>query len=102
MLLTVKRLKVLSKLNLTIRQLGILYIAYRLAPGSAFSGPAAPPINFKVFYKELGISKPAASRAMDTLGIKGFVRRERNEKDLREVWIHTTDKGRALLDEIFI
>jgi len=49
--------------------------------------------------KTLKISKPAISRALDRLGELGYIRRERDDLDRRNVIVQRTpDGGRYLLD----
>lgn len=43
--------------------------------------------------KELKISKPAVSRALDRLGELGYIRRERDEMDRRNVLVQRTAEG---------
>lgn len=45
--------------------------------------------------RELGISKQAASQLIDTLVLRGYLRRLPNEEDRRRVAIEVTERGRA-------
>ena len=47
----------------------------------------------------LKISKPAVSRALDRLGELGYIRRERDELDRRNVLVQQTSTGAAFLKE---
>lgn len=47
----------------------------------------------------LNISKPAVTRALDRLGGLGFVRRVRDEKDRRNVFLQRTVKGSVFLSD---
>ena len=46
---------------------------------------------------ELNLAKPAVTRALDTLEKAGFVRRRRDENDLRSVFLERTPDGMAWL-----
>lgn len=50
--------------------------------------------------KELNVSKPAITRALDRLGVHDFTRRQVDPKDRRSVLVQRTVKGAALLREI--
>lgn len=47
--------------------------------------------------RELKISKPAVSRALDRLGELGYIRRERDDLDRRNVLVQRTAEGAAFL-----
>ena len=47
--------------------------------------------------KELDISKPAVSRALDRLGELGYIRRERDDLDRRNVLVQRTVEGGQFL-----
>jgi DNA-binding MarR family transcriptional regulator len=49
--------------------------------------------------KELKISKPAVSRALDRLGELGYIRRERDEMDRRNVLVQRTSTGTVFLKD---
>ena len=49
--------------------------------------------------RELNISKPAVSRALDRLGELGYVKRKRDEADRRSVLVQRTVKGSVYLSE---
>jgi DNA-binding MarR family transcriptional regulator len=44
--------------------------------------------------RELGVSKQAASQLIDTLVLRGYLRRETNPEDRRRVTVELTDRGR--------
>jgi DNA-binding MarR family transcriptional regulator len=45
--------------------------------------------------RELGVSKQAASRLIDTLVIRGYLQRKVNSEDRRRMSIDATERGRA-------
>ena len=47
--------------------------------------------------RELAMSKPAVSRALDTLGRLEFLRRKRDQADRRSVLVERTVKGSDFL-----
>ena len=47
----------------------------------------------------LGVAKPVVTRAIDALSRLGYVRRRRDEKDKRNVFIERTVKGSVYLSE---
>lgn len=49
--------------------------------------------------KSLNVSKPAITRALDTLGRLGLVKRRRDEEDRRSVLVVRTVKGSVFLSE---
>lgn len=75
--------------DLSARQMAILLTVYLNAGPHTVRGLAA----------QLNISKPAVSRALDTLGGHGLVRRKRDEADRRNVLIQRTVKGSVYLRE---
>ena len=46
----------------------------------------------------LGVSKPVITRALNTLGSLGYLRRERDEADKRNVFVAKTDTGANFLE----
>lgn len=46
---------------------------------------------------DLNLAKPAVTRAIDTLEKAGFVRRRRDENDLRSIFVERTPAGMAWL-----
>ncbi len=75
--------------DLSGRQMAILLQVYLLPPPHTVRGLAA----------ELGISKPAVTRALDALGKLDFARRKRDESDKRSVLVQRTVKGSVFLSE---
>lgn len=75
--------------DLSARQMAILLTVYLNAGPHTVRGLAG----------QLNISKPAVSRALDTLGGHGLVRRKRDEADRRNVLIQRTVKGSVYLRE---
>ncbi len=75
--------------DLSARQFALLLQVYL--------GP--PPHTVRALARELAISKPAISRALDALGRLDLVRRERDDADRRSVLVQRTVKGAVLLRE---
>ena len=75
--------------DLTARQFALLLQVY-LAP---------PPHSVRGLTRALAMSKPAVSRALDTLGRLDFLRRKRDEADRRSVLVQRTVKGAVFLRE---
>jgi DNA-binding MarR family transcriptional regulator len=46
----------------------------------------------------LGVSKPVVTRALNTLGRLGYLRRERDERDRRNIFVTRTTTGADFLD----
>ncbi len=75
--------------DLSARQFALLLRVY-LAP---------PPHTVRALARELAMSKPAVSRALDALGRLDFVRRKRDDADRRSVLVQRTAKGAVFLRE---
>jgi len=75
--------------DLTARQLAILLNVY-LAP---------PPHTVRALSADLGIAKPAVTRALDTLTGLDYVRRVEDPNDKRSINIKRTVKGSVFLTE---
>lgn len=75
--------------DLSARQLALLLTVYQTTPPHTVRGLA----------KELNISKPAVTRALDRLGSFGLVRRKVDEADRRSVLVQRTVKGSVFLSE---
>ncbi len=75
--------------DLSARQMAILLTVY-LTP---------PPHTVRGLAKELNISKPAVSRALDAMGRHKLLKRKRDEKDRRSVLVQPTMAGMAYLGE---
>lgn len=72
--------------DLTNRQMAILMSVYMQDGPHTVRGLAA----------RLGVSKPVVTRALNTLGAYGYVRRRKDETDLRNVLIDQTPQGADL------
>ncbi len=75
--------------DLSARQFALLLQVY-LAP---------PPHTVRALARDLAMSKPAVSRALDALGRLDFVRRKRDDGDRRGVLVQRTVKGTVFLRE---
>ena len=73
--------------DLSARQMALMLSVY-LADG---------PHTVRGLAQALHISKPAVSRALDRLGELGYVRRERDDLDRRNVLVQRTSTGGAFL-----
>lgn len=76
--------------DLSARQIAILLTVYQTPPPHTVRGLSA----------DLNVSKPAITRALDTLGKLGFVRRRRDDADRRSVLVQRTVKGSVFLSEL--
>ena len=74
--------------DLTNRQMALLLLVY-LTQG---------PHTVRGLAQALGVSKPVVTRALNTLGALGYLRRERDEADRRNIFIAATDKGANFLE----
>src|SRR3954454_12969014 len=74
--------------DLTLSQLKTLSLLSELPPSS--------PLSLKDVAEQLGISLPAASRAVDPLVRRGLVERREDEEDRRVKRVRTTAAGEAL------
>ena len=74
--------------DLTNRQMALLLLVY-LTPG---------PHTVRGLAQSLGVSKPVVTRALNTLGALGYLRRERDEADRRNIFIAPTDMGAEFLE----
>lgn len=75
--------------DLTNRQMAILLIVYLMDGPHTVRGLAA----------RLKVSKPVVTRALNTLGAIGYVRRQKDESDLRNIFVERTEQGQAFLRE---
>jgi DNA-binding MarR family transcriptional regulator len=75
--------------DLTARQMAILLTVYGEDPPHTVRGLAA----------NLKISKPAVTRALDTMGRLEFIRRKRDETDRRSILVQRTVKGAVFLSD---
>ena len=49
-------------------------------------------------FADLGVSKPVVTRALNTLGALGYLRRERDQDDRRNVFVVRTNNGADFLE----
>ena len=78
-----------SRPDLTNRQMALLMVVYLTPPPHTVRGLAA----------RLQVSKPVVTRALNTLGALGYLRRQKDESDLRNIFVERTAIGRAFLEE---
>ncbi len=76
--------------DLSARQIAILLTVYQTPAPHTVRGLAA----------DLNVSKPAITRALDTLGKLDFVRRRKDDADRRSVLVQRTVKGSVYLSEL--
>jgi DNA-binding MarR family transcriptional regulator len=74
--------------DLTNRQMALLMLVYE-TPG---------PHTVRGLAQKLGVSKPVITRALNTLGTLGYLRRERDEADRRNIFVARTDSGANFLE----
>ncbi len=74
--------------DLTNRQMALLMLVY-LTPG---------PHTVRGLAKVLGVSKPVVTRALNTLGGLGYLRRERDQDDRRNIFVVRTSNGTDFLE----
>jgi DNA-binding MarR family transcriptional regulator len=74
--------------DLTNRQMALLMLVY-LTPG---------PHTVRGLARMLGVSKPVVTRALNTLGALGYLRRERDQDDRRNVFVVRTNDGANFLE----
>jgi len=74
--------------DLTNRQMALLMLVY-LTPG---------PHTVRGLAKVLGVSKPVVTRALNTLGGLGYLRRERDQDDRRNIFVVRTRDGAEFLE----
>lgn len=76
--------------DLSARQIAILLTIYLEPPPHTVRGLAA----------RLGVTKPAITRALDTMGKMGLVTRKRDEMDRRNVIIQRTVDGALYVERL--
>ena len=74
--------------DLTNRQMALMMLVY-LTPG---------PHTVRGLAHTLGVSKPVITRALNTLGTLGYLRRVRDEADRRNVFVAKTTTGQEFLE----
>ncbi len=75
--------------DLTNRQMALLLVVYLTDGPHTVRGLAG----------KLKVSKPVVTRALNTLGALGYLRRQKDESDLRNIFVERTPQGTAFLDE---
>lgn len=75
--------------DLTNRQMALLLVVYLTEGPHTVRGLAS----------KLKVSKPVVTRALNTLGALGYLRRQKDESDLRNIFVERTPQGTAFLDE---
>jgi DNA-binding MarR family transcriptional regulator len=76
--------------DLSQRQIAVLLTVY-LEP---------PPHTVRALAKKLGVTKPAITRALDTMGRIGLLTRRRDEADRRNVVIQRTLAGALAVEKL--
>ncbi len=74
--------------DLTNRQMALMLLVY-MTPG---------PHTVRGLANILGVSKPVITRALNTLGTLGYLRRVRDEADRRNVFVAKTNTGQEFLE----
>src|SRR6187402_2649547 len=75
--------------DLTNRQMALLLVVY-LNPG---------PHTVRGLARVLNVSKPVVTRALNRLGALGYLRRQRDETDKRNIFVARTPQGADFLAE---
>ena len=75
--------------DLTNRQMALLMVVY-LDPG---------PHTVRGLAQCLNVSKPVVTRALNRLGALGYLRRQRDESDKRNIYVARTVEGASFLEE---
>jgi DNA-binding MarR family transcriptional regulator len=75
--------------DLTNRQMALLMLVY-LDPG---------PHTVRGLARALNVSKPVVTRALNRLGALGYLRRQRDDADKRNIFVVRTTKGADFLAE---
>lgn len=74
--------------DLTNRQMALLLVVY-LNPG---------PHTVRGLARLLGVSKPVITRALNKLGALGYLRRQRDDSDRRNIFVAKTSEGQDFLE----
>jgi DNA-binding MarR family transcriptional regulator len=77
-----------DQVDLTNRQMAILMLVY-LSDG---------PHTVRGLAGRLAVSKPVVTRALNTLGALGYIRRKRDDNDLRNIFVERTTQGQEFLE----
>lgn len=75
--------------DLTNRQMALLLVVY-LKPG---------PHTVRGLARCLNVSKPVVTRALNRLGALGYLRRQRDDSDKRNIFVARTAEGADFLEE---
>ncbi|MEP6785729.1 MAG: MarR family transcriptional regulator [Sphingomonadales bacterium] len=75
--------------DLTNRQMALLMVVYQKQGPHTVRGLA----------RHLNVSKPVVTRALNRLGALGYLARQRDEHDRRNVFVATTQAGAQFLDD---
>lgn len=75
--------------DLTNRQMALLLVVY-LNPG---------PHTVRGLARCLNVSKPVVTRALNRLGALGYLRRQRDDSDKRNIFVARTSEGADFLEE---
>ena len=75
--------------DLTNRQMALLLLVY-LNPG---------PHTVRGLARALNVSKPVVTRALNRLGALGYLRRQRDDSDKRNIFVARTSEGAGFLEE---
>jgi len=75
--------------DLTNRQMALLLVVY-LKPG---------PHTVRGLARALNVSKPVVTRALNRLGSLGYLRRQRDDSDKRNIFVARTTEGAGFLEE---
>ncbi|WP_184055254.1 MarR family transcriptional regulator [Sphingomonas aerophila] len=75
--------------DLTNRQMALLLVVY-LSPG---------PHTVRGLARALNVSKPVVTRALNRLGALGYLRRQRDDADKRNIFVARTPEGADFLEE---
>jgi DNA-binding MarR family transcriptional regulator len=74
--------------DLTNRQMALLLLVH-LTPG---------PHTVRGLARALSVSKPVVTRALNRLGALGYLARQRDDADRRNIFVAKTDEGAQFLD----
>ena len=75
--------------DLTNRQMALLLVVY-LKPG---------PHTVRGLAAMLNVSKPVVTRALNRLGTLGYLRRQRDDNDKRNIFVARTSEGAGFLED---
>ncbi|WEK42581.1 MAG: MarR family transcriptional regulator [Candidatus Sphingomonas colombiensis] len=75
--------------DLTNRQMALLLVVY-INPG---------PHTVRGLAQNLNVSKPVVTRALNRLGALGYLRRQRDDSDKRNIFVAQTSEGANFLEE---